>query len=344
MTIRELPDGTRWDQSKKGLLPQIVEEMFELRDEYKQKMKEATDPTERAGWNTMQLATKRVMASLYGMVASPYWGWCDFDIASAITACGRQAIRFLMEESEAQGYNALYGHTDSAFVQVPFDEVPALAKHLTETVQREHEASHLVVEFEAYMPYWIVGGKNLYYGICSWPPEDEGKVKSARWGKISTLAPISKNLENDVLTAICTGANEDEVTQITRPLSKCIERGEVALKDIATTTRFQKAIHDYSQSTGGAVKAARYFNEHLSNGKKLGEGDSVNWVYVAKVRDGLPHTSVVAYEEESDIDGFDLDYHKMVDKLVKSKMKNIFGAMNWNLDFATGAARPKKYW
>ena len=163
-------------------------------------------------------------------------------------------------------------------------------------------------------------------------------------GKISTLAPISKNLENDVLTAICTGANEDEVTQITRPLSKCIERGEVALKDIATTTRLQKAIHDYSQSTGGALKAARYFNEHLSNGKKLGEGDSVNWVYVAKVRDGLPHTSVVAYEEESDIDGFDLDYHKMVDKLVKSKMKNIFGAMNWNLDFATGAARPKKYW
>ena len=67
-------------------------------------------------------------------------------------------------------------------------------------------------------------------------------------------------------------------------------------------------------------------------------------MYVAKVRDGLPHTSVVAYEEESYIDGFDLDYHKMVDKLVKSKMKNIFGAMNWNLDFATGAARPKKYW
>ncbi len=86
MTIHTLPDGSKWDQSKKGLLPQIVEEMFELRDEYKRRMREAETPTERAGWNTMQLATKRVMASLYGMVASAHWGWGYFDIANAITA------------------------------------------------------------------------------------------------------------------------------------------------------------------------------------------------------------------------------------------------------------------
>ena len=303
--VRELPDGTCWRQDPEALLPTIVNEMFALRDMYKKKMREASTENERNGWNTMQLAVKRVMASLYGMTASAYWGWSDFDIASAITACGREAIKFLMEESQAQGYEALYGHTDSAFVKVPFDEAPALAKHLT---------------------------------------EDEGKVKSARWGKISTLSPISKNLENDVLTAICSGADEEEATQITRPLCKRIKRGEVSLKEIATTTRLQKAIRDYSQSTGGAVKAARYFNQHLSNGKKLGEGDSVNWVYVSRVPDNLPPTEVVAYEDESDLNGFDLDYDKMVDKLVKSKMKGIFGAMNWNLDFATGEARPKRYW
>ena len=342
--VRQLPDGTCWRQDPEALLPTIINEMFALRDMYKKNMREASTEEERSGWNTMQLAVKRVMASVYGATASVYWGWCDLDIASAITACGREAIKFLMEESQAQGYEALYGHTDSAFVKVPFDEAPALAKHLTETVQREHEASHLIVEFEAYMPYWIVGGKNLYYGICSWPPEDEGKVKSARWGKISTLSPISKNLENDVLAAICSGAHEDEVVKITRPLCKRIKRGDVWLEEIATTTRLQKAINDYSQSTGGAVKAARYFNQHLSNGKKLGEGDSVNWVYVSRAPDNLPPTEVVAYEDESDLNGFDLDYDKMVDKLVKSKMKGIFGAMNWNLDFATGEARPKRYW
>jgi DNA polymerase, archaea type len=342
--IRQLPDGTCWRQGVDALLPTIVTEMFELRDEYKKRMREALSENERNGWNTLQLAVKRVMASFYGMTASAYWGWSDFDIASAITACGRRAIRFLMEESDNQGYNALYGHTDSAFVQVPFDEATALAKHLTETVQREHESSHLIVEFEAYMPYWIVGGKNLYYGICSYPPEDDGKVKSARWGKISTLAPISKSLENDVLTAICTGADEDEVISMVRPLSKKIQRGDVAYKDIATTTRLQKPIRDYSTSTGGAVKAARYYNEHLSSGSLLGEGDSVNWVYVSKAPAHLPPVDVVAFEEESDLNDFVLDYGKMVDKLVKAKIKPIFNALNWDLEMASGAAMPKRYW
>ncbi len=342
--IRQLPDGTCWIQGCDALLPSIVTEMFELRDMYKKKMRESETEDERNGWNTLQLAVKRVMASFYGMTASAHWGWSDFDIASAITACGRQAIRFLMEESENQGYSALYGHTDSAFVQVPFDEATALAKHLTETVQREHEASHLIVEFEAYMPYWIVGGKNLYYGICSYPPEDEGKVKSARWGKISTLAPISKNLENDVLKAICSGADEEEVINMVRPLAKQIMRGEVEPKQIATTTRLQKKLRDYSDTTGGAVKAARFYNQHLSPKQKLGEGDSVNWVYVIRTPNGMPPIDVVAFEELSDLDGFVLDYDKMVDKLVKSKIKPIFQALNWDLDRASGAAMPKKYW
>jgi len=342
--IRQLPDGTCWRQGVDALLPTMVTEMFELRDEYKKKMREALSENERNGWNTLQLAVKRVMASFYGMTASSHWGWSDFDIASAITACGRRAIRFLMEESDKQGYSSLYGHTDSAFVQVPFDEATALAKHLTETVQREHESSHLIVEFEAYMPYWIVGGKNLYYGICSYPPEDEGKVKSARWGKISTLAPISKNLENDVLTAICTGADESEVISMVRPLSKQIQRGEVNCKEIATTTRLQKPLRNYAMTTGGAVKAARYYNEHLSNGSQLGEGDSVNWVYVSKTPDHLPSVDVVAFEDESDLNDFVLDYHKMVDRLVRAKIKPIFSALDWDLEMASGAAVPKRYW
>ena len=342
--VRQLPDGTCWRQGVPALLPSMVTELFEVRDGYKKRMRGASTESERNGWNTLQLAVKRVMASLYGATASGYWGWCDFDIASAITACGREAIKGLMEESEAAGYSALYGHTDSAFVEVPFEEAHDLAKHLTEVIQRKQDASHLIVEFEAYMPYWIVGGKNLYYGICSYPPEDEGKVKSARWGKISTLSPISKNLENDVLTAICTGAEEEEVIQLVRPLAKRIKRGDVEPSDLATTTRLQKRLGEYSETAGGAVKAARYYNEHIAKKAHYGQGDSVNWTYISRTPDGLPSIDVVAYEEASDLAGFTLNYDLMVDKLIKAKLKPIFKALSWDLERASGAAMPKQYW
>ena len=346
MTIHTLPDGSKWDQSKKGLLPQIVEEMFELRDEYKRRMREAETSVERAGWNTMQLATKRVMASLYGMVASSYWGWCDFAIANAITACGREAIKFLMEESEAQGYEALYGHTDSAFVKIPFDEATALAKHLTERVQIDLNASHLIVEFEAYMPYWMVAGKNLYYGICSWPPEDEGKPKSARFGKISTLAPISRNLERDALTMICQGASESEVIDFVRPISLKIKKGKAELKEVTGVTRISKKLKNYDKPTLGA-KAAIYYNKHMAerfNQPNFDEGDSVPWVYVVSSPDWAPPTKIVSYKDVKELEGFTLDWDTMVDKLVKNKVKPIFKALDWDLEMASGAARPKRYW
>ena len=346
--VRELPDGTCWRQGEPALLPRIVTEMFELRDEYKRRMRESKTDTERSGWNTMQLAVKRVMASLYGMCASTHWGWSAPAIASAITACGREAIRFLMEESEKQGYNALYGHTDSAFVQIPFEEAPALARHLTETVQREHQADALIVEFEAYMPYYIVGGKNLYYGVCSWPPEDEGKPKSARWGKISTLAPVSRTLERDVLTKICTGANENEVVDHVRNISLGIMKGDYPIADVAGVTRIQKSLDKYAENIGvPGVKGARYYNLHLVEKNvhpKFKNGDSVKWVYVSEPPQGMPPTDLVAYHEEKELKDFTLDHNRRVDKLVSQKIKPIFNALGWSLDYATGKPKPKKYW
>jgi len=346
--IKELKDGTCWDQSKRGLLPTIVEELFEVRDAYKKNMRAAETKSERSGWNTMQLAVKRVMASLYGMCASTHWGWAAPAIASAITSRGRESIRFLMEESEAQGYSALYGHTDSAFVQIPFDEAEALAKHLTEEVQRQLDASHLFVEFEAYMPYWIVAGKNLYYGICSWPPEDEGKSKSARFGKISTLAPVSRTLERDLLTIVCNGGTENDATSLVRPLAKRIQNGEIPLKDLCGVTRIQKPLNNYAPSVGvPGVKGARYYNAHLAeryNGSRFDEGDSAKWVYVKDVPDGLPKTDIVSFHEESELDEFILDYDTMVLKLITKKIEPIYKALEWNIDYASGKAKPKSYW
>jgi len=343
--IHKLPDGTCWDQSKEGLLPQIVNEMFARRDEYKGKMKSATDPIEKAGWNTMQLAVKRVMASFYGMTASAGWGWSDYGIASAITACGREAIKFLLEESEKQGYEALYGHTDSAFVRVPFDEAQDLAKALTREVQSQLNAKALVVELEAYMPYWLVAGKNLYYGVCSWPPEDKGKPKSARFGKISTLAPVSRDLEREVLGMLCDGAGEAEITNYIRPISLKIKRGEIELEEVTGTTRIQKPMNSYKSMTLG-VKAAKYYNDNMARKFKqtrFGLDDSVPWIYVSQVPDDMPPTDIVTYRDISEVEGFTPDWDKMVEKLVIKKVEPIFKAMGWGTERASGAAMPKNY-
>ena len=151
--IVQLENGSYWDQSEQGLLPSVVQYLFEYRDTCKQRMRDAETPEERAAWNTTQMAVKRVMASLYGMCAHIGYGWADGDIAHTITQEGRRCIRLLDSVATTYGYECLYGHTDSAFVKVPnVEEAHKLADKITVAVQRETGNNMLFAELEAWMP------------------------------------------------------------------------------------------------------------------------------------------------------------------------------------------------
>ena len=81
---------------KLGLLPRAIHTMKPLRKEYKMNMLEALkagNKKEYVKWNSMQMAVKRLLASLYGVVALQGFGWEDIDLAASITASAREAIR-----------------------------------------------------------------------------------------------------------------------------------------------------------------------------------------------------------------------------------------------------------
>jgi DNA polymerase elongation subunit (family B) len=79
-----------------GLLPRSVLTLKDLRNEYKRRMRaarDAGDDNEYRKWYNNQMATKRLMASFYGIVAFQGFGWADVDLAASITASAREAIR-----------------------------------------------------------------------------------------------------------------------------------------------------------------------------------------------------------------------------------------------------------
>ena len=79
-----------------GLLPNAIATLKPLRKEYKAKMLEALKSENKKDyikWNSMQMATKRLLASFYGVVALQGFGWYDVDLAASITASAREAIR-----------------------------------------------------------------------------------------------------------------------------------------------------------------------------------------------------------------------------------------------------------
>jgi len=341
--IVQLENGSYWDQTKKGILPEVVDYLFEFRAECKQKMKDAETEQERGAWNTTQSAIKRVMASLYGMTAHAGFGWADTDIAHTILSEGRRCIRLLDTVATRLGYNVLYGFTDSAFIQVPFEDAHTLSARITEAVQDATGNKMLFAELEAYLPYWFFEKKNKYAGRVSWPPEDEGKMKSANFLKGSSLAPLSKVAERTALTLICQGESEAIVREEILKLALPVRKGDVSLKEVTKQTRISRAPDDY-KILSGASKAAHYYNNNMSTGDPFEAGDSVKWTYVRSVPAGQPPTQVVAYREDEEMEGYTLDAKVILDKAIVSKLKGMYQVLGWDLSAATGEPRPATYW
>ena len=356
--IKTLGNGTHWCQKEKGLLPKIVEEMLSLRKEYKLKMKEAKSADEKLSYDMLQSATKVAVNAIYGMTGmkSLVGMWIDLDIASAITYRGREAIRHLLTESELQGYQSLYGHTDSAFIKVPFEEATSLAEHLTKTARDKLKLSAMDVELEAYFDYWTTAPiKNRYFGIKVWPESDAGTLKVAGYEmKASTSAKITKRLQSTAMQLVGTGKNEEEVTTELRKMSTPVRDGLVDINDVVCSTRISMPFKDYTSPTAG-VKAALYYNQQIAKHESdmWKQGDSVSWVYVkgvktdkvdyVKIGDKQEKIRFVAFREKDELDDFVIDWGKITDTLVKKKLMRIYESVGWDVNPAAGAIVPKSY-
>ena len=331
--IIKLENGTYWDQSEQGLLPSVVEYLFAYREECKFKMRHAETEEERGAWNTTQMAIKRVMASLYGMTAHGGYGWADLDIARTITAQGRECIHLLDQVTTDNGYECLYGHTDSAFIKVPLEEAEMLADKITKAVQQATGNKMLFAELEDWMPYWLLVKKNRYVG-----KKMSGELKVAGFEmKASNSAPISKEVQKEVFNMVCSGANENEVDDYVRPIAIAIRKGEVPLKKVTLTTRLGQPLKDY-KVLGGAAKAATNYNDNPKlNGEPFTKGSTVPWTYVQ----GFPHS--IAYREPSELEGYVLDSDTILQKMLKAKLDSVYTTLGWDIDGALGAPRPKAY-
>ena len=334
-----------WRQDVEGILPSVVKEMLALRKHYKQLMREADDPDTKLGYNMLQMAVKVAVNAIYGLTGSKRVAgqWSSYPIAQCITYLGREAITMLVKESEKRGYRALAGHTDSVYVQVPFDEAEELCNTLTDIAQNEMNLPYLDVEFEAFFPYWFTAAtKNRNFGIKSWPPEDEGDMKVTGFEmKAANAPPLSKNIQREVFTMICNGADEKAVFDKIRPIVKQVYSGECEIDDVVAYGRVQKKLDEYDKVVPNVAKAARYSNKFL--GTDYDKGESIKWLFINGVPEGQPQCNVLAFSEIEQLDGYSIDWTTCVNKWITAKLKLVFETLEWDVERLTVRRIPRTF-
>ena len=162
--------------TKKGILPQILDELLAARKRAKKDMAAATDPMVKAVQNGRQLALKISANSVYGFTGATVGQLPCLPIASSTTAYGRNLLyetRTFVETTYTikNGYEAdadvVYGDTDSVMVRFGPPTV-AGAMVIAEKAAKEVSAifpKPISLEFEKiYYPFLLMN-KKRYAGL-----------------------------------------------------------------------------------------------------------------------------------------------------------------------------------
>lgn len=140
-------NGCLYRNDIRGFLPELMELQFNLRTEYKDKMKEAKiakNENDIAKYNMAQMAKKIQLNSLYGSLSNAGFRFYDINHAEAITLSGQLSIRY-MEKKINEFMNMICQTEDKDYViAVDTDSLYISFGYLVKKYCKNSEKSQIV--------------------------------------------------------------------------------------------------------------------------------------------------------------------------------------------------------
>eukprot|EP00923_Selenidium_pygospionis_P030946 GHVN01054996.1.p1 GENE.GHVN01054996.1~~GHVN01054996.1.p1 ORF type:complete len:1132 (+),score=180.09 GHVN01054996.1:185-3580(+) len=191
--ITKSPTGDRFVKAsvRKGILPQIVEELITARKRAKKEMEQATDELTKMVLNGRQLALKISANSVYGYTGATTGGQLPcLEVSTSITGYGREMIDHTKQMVEslitvANGYpsNAVvvYGDTDSVMIDFGFKgkadigEAMRIGRDAAEKITATF-IKPINLEFEKVFCPFLLMNKKRYAGLLYTKPDAYDKI------------------------------------------------------------------------------------------------------------------------------------------------------------------------
>jgi len=316
---KDCGNGSHFRHGKRGLLGRQMDRMTQLRNEYKVLMKSAKTDSERARYDSMQYATKSLVASMYGAAGDSKYGLYHPEVASAITFTSRQTLFRLRDECNDRGMEVIYGHTDSVFVLC---ETPELGQKHIASINKT--MSPIETEFEKWCSAMLISAKNRYAGMTEWTDNEYHDQKLYVKGielKQNRLPKVMKTVMSRVIHSLLTNKPEDVTTEWLGDKIKAVIGGNVDDKDLCIRARLKQNLEDYSvlgEARAGAAWANRVLGKGYSKGSDFLSTIDSNGDYIA-------------FDDPSEIEGIStIGYKQLAEKFLVDKVTPYYHIAGWD--------------
>ncbi|NND91149.1 MAG: DNA polymerase II [Granulosicoccus sp.] len=242
------------------ILPGLIEELWVARDKAKH--------TRNA---PLSQAIKIIMNSFYGVLGTTGCRFYSQQLASSITRRGHEIITRSRDWIQDNGYQVIYGDTDSLFVLIG-DDVDAhqcarignsLMTDLNtwwskELLERYDIQSHLEVEYETHYSRFFMptvrgmptGSKKRYAGLIS--PDSTLVVKGLEAAR-TDWTPLARNFQRELFRRVF---QELPLEHYVRDTAEQLRNGELD-EQLVYRKRIRRALGDYQRNVPPHIQAAR---------------------------------------------------------------------------------------
>ncbi|MBI6635553.1 DNA polymerase II [Pseudomonas paralactis] len=278
--------GARFSRTR-HCLPSIVTRVSEGREEAK---REHNAP--------LSQALKIIMNAFYGVLGSSGCRFFDTRLASSITLRGHQIMRQTRELVEAQGYEVIYGDTDSTFVWLGSAHSPqdanriglALVQHVNDW-WRTHLSteyglqSALELQYETHFSRFLMptirgaeeGSKKRYAGLVVRDDGSEEMIYKGLETVRSDWSPLARQFQQELYQRIFhRQPHQDYIRDyVRRTLSGEFDELLIYRK------RLRRPLHDYERNVPPHVRAARLadeYNDRLGRPRQYQRGGWISYV------------------------------------------------------------------
>lgn len=308
------PNGVHFRKDQDGLTRRLNEDLLERRDAKKADRDSHDASSQRYGvLDRQQRALKVIMNTLYGVMAWPRFRLYDQDVASAVTATGREVLEHTGSVVEKMGYEVLYGDTDSVLLDLSGvgddkDRINELCFELEEAINESYNefASERLnadrhwfdIEYEKlYKRYFQAGTKKRYAGHIIWKEgKDVDDVDITGFHYVrSDQSKKAKEVQKAVIDRIVHGDSPDDIASYVEDVLDEWDDRDVALGDIGVPEGIGSDLYDYKADTH-PVRAAKYGN--LILGTSFASGSKPKRYYLDDVNPAL-------FKRLEDEEGFD---------------------------------------
>lgn len=313
----QTPAGIKFSKTH-HILPEFIKTLMQEREYAKD-----------VGDKYLSQAIKILMNSFYGVMGSSGSRFYHADLPTAITGTGQWLLREAIEFIEDDGFEVVYGDTDSVFVKLPNGErtvergeslASRTNNHLKKTLAKHFKVeSVLEMQFEKYFrkiffPILRTGegaAKKKYAGVVFDKEKGESLSFSGMEFVRSDWTKLAKKFQFKLYEEFFAGESiEDTLRQTVASLRNGEFDSELVYKK-----RLSKPLEEYTKSVPPHVKAARMAKE---------AGFSVDRdVYYVMTRQGPVPTS---------LDTTDPDYQHYIDKQIRPIAEVVLGPLGLSFD------------